>query len=103
MKSCRSCNEHDVQKFYLHMNESMFLGNFYEIVDGGMVDLMISIILNYSIFKEQRENQGYSKSGDMVGIILMFIFTVLVMLKFAMDVFVVRVLYLLQKDLDCLV
>ena len=52
MKSCRNCNEDDVQKFYLHMNESMFLGNFYEIVDGGMVDLMISIILNYSIFKE---------------------------------------------------
>ena len=68
----------------------MFFTNYYEIVDGGFLDLMMSVILNYSIYKILKINKGFVDSGDKLALVFVFISTFLVFSKIMMDLYVAR-------------
>ena len=85
--------ESRLQNIYEKINKQMIFGNFYGVIDGGFIDLMMSIILNYSIYNKSKQSNLYQDSGDTIAVSFVFISTFLIFFKILMDFYVIYRLY----------
>ena len=71
----------------------MIFANFYGVIDGGFIDLMMGIILNYSIYKSSKDKNLYEESGDFIAMVFVFISTFLIFYKILFDIYIVYNLF----------
>ena len=72
----------------------MVFANFYGVIDGGFLDLLIGIILNLSIYHASKQSVA---SGDKVALFFVQVSILLILFKISLDFYVVSKLTKLQR------
>ena len=88
-----------VAPVYDGIYDSIIFTNYYEIIDGGLIDLLVGAILTIST----ELYDDYEELGEKIGFVFSWIAVLLVNMMFVMEVYTIFTLRKIQQEMDLIV